>query len=461
MLALGLVLATIASAPSSAASATIEIRLKGDDGTEKMNVFVNGSRVGRTAVLSTNWTVVRYSAKTSPDNVRLKFPNLGGSGSARSVDVDWIQVDGVRYQTEDSTVSTESTCGTGTFSTERLSCKGSLVYPLDGGTKPLPNPNPGADPWETGLAQAIDRAVAAGATSRPTVKTQLPQGHLGPDPAVSLRKVRVGTDIRQRTNKQGEIFYQVMRDLDGVDFEGRRIVVNGHTLTNFRITVPPGLSRSSHLIKGSGTLTNFEVINPGRNSLGSAVKAEKGLLTLDQFAIDQPGGDVLKVGAGASMAATDGYIRLGGNPGDTWHYDGVQLVGKHADRPAIMNAFHRVVIDLNEFGRIHPDGSSPGVNAALYSEAGSTGFTDVGDVLILNPGGSSRAVKFYGRAGNRVTGPIQVIGRQLETVYLHPEDNPGGAKQGPAPTALVIVNSQSTFPFSLLHNDVPGVPNEN
>ena len=135
-----------------ASGAVVSVRARGRTGSEEIHLRIN-DEVVRAFTASTTWETFVYDAPrgTTIQNAEVAFVNDNGE---RDIRVDWLEVDGRRYQSEDSTTKargtwTEATgCQGRTDSdTEWLRCNGWFRYPIG---------SPAAD-----LAAAIGSAAAS------------------------------------------------------------------------------------------------------------------------------------------------------------------------------------------------------------------------------------------------------------------------------------------------------------
>lgn len=91
----------------------VQIRVRGDEGTERFNLIVNGETV-RTFSATTNWRLVSYThdGTVIADDVRIEFVNDQWD-PAQNIDsnltVDYISIDGTVYQTETASVYSTGT----------------------------------------------------------------------------------------------------------------------------------------------------------------------------------------------------------------------------------------------------------------------------------------------------------------------------------------------------------------
>lgn len=109
-------------------SGNITVRARGVEGTETINVLVDGTVAG-SFTLGTSYA--NYSVNGS-GTVRVEFTNDQGD---RDVVVDYITVDGTTYQAEDQQTNTavyqDGSCG-GSYS-ENMHCSGYIEFPISGG----------------------------------------------------------------------------------------------------------------------------------------------------------------------------------------------------------------------------------------------------------------------------------------------------------------------------------------
>ena len=130
-----------------AASSVLRIKAVGTTGEELIEVKINGEAV-QTFQLSAatsafrsdepGWKFLTYihPAPLEPHDVRLEFTNDGRSaaGNDRNVRVDYIEIDGAVFQTEDPNVISKgswfngSQCSTGSFRNDNLYCNGYIQY---------------------------------------------------------------------------------------------------------------------------------------------------------------------------------------------------------------------------------------------------------------------------------------------------------------------------------------------
>lgn len=88
----------------SAATSVVEVRAFGSEGTEDFELRINNIRVASFSV-STNYQVYRYESNTpvSPQDVRIVFANDvfdESNGIDENLIVDYLAIDGVRFETE-------------------------------------------------------------------------------------------------------------------------------------------------------------------------------------------------------------------------------------------------------------------------------------------------------------------------------------------------------------------------
>ena len=99
--------------PGQAAGSNLQLRVRGDEGTEQFNLLINGQSVGQVGV-TTDWSIVNYThdEKVIASDVRIEFVNDQwdpAAGVDSNLYVDNITIDGVVYETEDNTVYSTGT----------------------------------------------------------------------------------------------------------------------------------------------------------------------------------------------------------------------------------------------------------------------------------------------------------------------------------------------------------------
>ncbi len=108
----------------------IEVRALGTDGTETLELEIDGSVVA-TWTMSTSYQVYSYSGPSS-GVFRLNFTN---DAAGLDVQVDYLEVDGTTYQAEDQAVNTalyaNGACGGGSNS-ELMHCNGYIQFGVGG-----------------------------------------------------------------------------------------------------------------------------------------------------------------------------------------------------------------------------------------------------------------------------------------------------------------------------------------
>ncbi len=116
----------------------VNVRARGTTGEETVNLEVNGSVV-ETFNLSQSLQVLSHNfSGGAVESLRVVFDNDGSSslGADKNVNVDYVEVDGQRIETEDpSTLSLGSwngSCGEGYKQSEWLHCNGWFAYDVDG-----------------------------------------------------------------------------------------------------------------------------------------------------------------------------------------------------------------------------------------------------------------------------------------------------------------------------------------
>ena len=93
---------------SVASGSEIEIRVRGDEGTERFNLLIAGEVAG-TFNASTELQTIRFTATemVSADDIRIEFINddfRPDEGVDSNLNVDFITIDGVRFETDDPSV---------------------------------------------------------------------------------------------------------------------------------------------------------------------------------------------------------------------------------------------------------------------------------------------------------------------------------------------------------------------
>ena len=120
----------------------ILVRALGSSGAERIQIRINDTPLA-TETLNTSFQDLSYSwpADEPITSAEVEFVN---DSAQRDVRVDYIEVDEIRYQSEDeNTFSTgaffNGSCGDGFDESEWLRCDGSFVYAIGGAPVPLPD----------------------------------------------------------------------------------------------------------------------------------------------------------------------------------------------------------------------------------------------------------------------------------------------------------------------------------
>ncbi len=129
---------TLPDSNESDSNGTITIRARGDNGTEKMELRLDGETV-QTWTVSQEYETYRYEPSLTGDpNVRVAFVN--DQGSTHDLTVDWLEANGQRFEAEEQQVNTgvyqDDSCG-GSYS-QQLQCDGYIDFgtvSLSGDTK--------------------------------------------------------------------------------------------------------------------------------------------------------------------------------------------------------------------------------------------------------------------------------------------------------------------------------------
>jgi hypothetical protein len=131
-----LVAVVAASAPPSG-EVTVTVRARGTTGTEAIHLTVNGQRVGewQTGAGPLANYVATIPRGTTIDELRVHFTNNGfHNGVNMNVQVDYVEVGGTRFQTEDSANESRGSwtpttgCGQGFKASDWLNCNGWIDY---------------------------------------------------------------------------------------------------------------------------------------------------------------------------------------------------------------------------------------------------------------------------------------------------------------------------------------------
>ncbi len=135
---------------TASGGSTLTVRAAGHVGDENIDVQVNGVTV-RSITPSANqqlswnplWSNYTYTHPTplTASQIKLVYTNDANTPSgSRDIRVDYIEIDGTRFETEaPSTIQSGgwgngSTCSTGNFQIDNLSCNGYFQYSGGGGT---------------------------------------------------------------------------------------------------------------------------------------------------------------------------------------------------------------------------------------------------------------------------------------------------------------------------------------
>lgn len=99
--------------PSANDGSTIQMRVRGDEGTEQFDLLIHGQVVG-TYNATANWGIRSYThtEAVTADDVRIEFINSQynpAQGIDTNLNVDYITIDGQTYQTEDQSVFSTGT----------------------------------------------------------------------------------------------------------------------------------------------------------------------------------------------------------------------------------------------------------------------------------------------------------------------------------------------------------------
>ncbi|MFK7770075.1 MAG: carbohydrate-binding domain-containing protein [Mariniblastus sp.] len=99
--------------PSQNDGSVIQMRVRGDEGTEQFNLLINGQSVG-VFNATTSWSLLSYTHDEAviADDVRIEFINdqwNPGQGIDSNLTVDFIRIDGQAYQSENPSVFSTGT----------------------------------------------------------------------------------------------------------------------------------------------------------------------------------------------------------------------------------------------------------------------------------------------------------------------------------------------------------------
>ncbi|MFK7819115.1 MAG: carbohydrate-binding domain-containing protein, partial [Planctomycetaceae bacterium] len=117
----------------SGGGTVVRIRARGDEGTERMAISIDGQRVKTFNNLRTTYKSYFYTSDRpiTGDQIRIEFLNdtyQPDQGVDSNLWVDWIEIDGDRYQSEDPDNFVFQRRGSGAFQTEVLSQNGYIEY---------------------------------------------------------------------------------------------------------------------------------------------------------------------------------------------------------------------------------------------------------------------------------------------------------------------------------------------
>lgn len=126
-------------------TSSVKIRARGYTGQEHMNLSINGKVVANFAVNSVQPTTYEHTITdpTTIDNIRVYFTDNAylPNGADKNIDLDYIEIDGKRYETEASTVYSQgiwtnpTQCSPGFKKSQFLACNGFAEYRDAAGTK--------------------------------------------------------------------------------------------------------------------------------------------------------------------------------------------------------------------------------------------------------------------------------------------------------------------------------------
>ena len=176
---------TTAATEPAAQSVEVVVRALGRSGDEDLQLRINGAAVASWTVTKqfTNYTH-SLPANAELDQIEVQFVNDGGD---RDLRVDFIEVDGERFQAESSrtlargTYTRSTGCAARASTSEWLHCAGSFTFNLDGSAASAP------------AASSPDAPVRQGATADPEPVQQPLQTPSNPNARYSIAEVIDGT----------------------------------------------------------------------------------------------------------------------------------------------------------------------------------------------------------------------------------------------------------------------------
>ncbi len=139
-----------AQAPQAEAS-VVTVRARGSIGTENISLSINGLELASWNAIGTEFTLrtVTVETETVVSSLRVQFTNDGGWPEAdKNVNIDYVEIDGVRFQSEASTTFSTGTytpgdgCAGGFKQREWLHCNGYLEYRAAQGVVLAPDLDP-------------------------------------------------------------------------------------------------------------------------------------------------------------------------------------------------------------------------------------------------------------------------------------------------------------------------------
>ncbi len=228
----------------------VNVRAIGKSGGEQLNLIVNGEKVA-SATMTTKWQIVTANLPegTAVKTAEVAFVNDRGSLDLR---VDYLEVDGRRFQSESS-----ETLNSGTYSAGRcqpaqpsgsewLRCSGSFTYKVGAAPLAVETPSAAVVDVATAPAEAPKAEVATARTAPPAPTTT------APPTTTTTTTVPAGDQI-------------AVRALGSSGSEIMQLRVNGRVINSW--TVSGSWKTYSAAIADADAVTKVEVqfVNDGRN----------------------------------------------------------------------------------------------------------------------------------------------------------------------------------------------------
>ena len=204
---------TVIGRPSSAGE-LVQFRARGTSGAEEIHLRINGKRV-RAFTAGEQWETFVYDAPAggSVISAEVAFVN---DGPDRDLRVDWLAVDGLRYQSEDATIKSAGSRACDADSSEWLYCNGWIRYAIGtpaatSSSRDIPNGLAAA----IGDSEAPSRNVAAAAAPAPST-TAAPAPAPAPAPAATPAPAPVPTTTAAPAPvRSGSGRYSIAEVIDG------------------------------------------------------------------------------------------------------------------------------------------------------------------------------------------------------------------------------------------------------